>query len=587
MCEKIDEVDKLQPAKGFPAGWTFYFDRDERNTGLKVREERLGVYLVSPASKKYRTATLAINDNDLGHDRTRRYLFYKQIGASPLERVVDHPLLNEPYSIEWINAHGERLSLHGKVSFIENNILEGGLHFTITYSVASRDFVNSYYKGYGAIAIPPAEKLNELSAWGGCLMYQSKHRQKKKPLNLSNRIRFPRKWLVPDLYRNISIQCQDKSNKSLPCVIIHYACFELRFLVKTSTIPNAGYGVFLSCQPLDDEDSQRYFELLPGELLDFGVYAPLRAEDRKNEHRFLIKSFIHKFKCESYVFDTRDHDDAYDITDDLTGTMHSEARKHIPPYVNETNEWRHRIPEVQAMYDPQGSLHYLLGYLETESKSFKVPADGIEREIFIDYGEAYELVRLREGFPRSDMEPSAIKEKLEKDEFEYLEEILSFSANETKGAISLLKNIITKEIKEEDMIKRMLLVLIFLRKRAVGIRKEFAQPIEDDESFCDNGVTEIDLEELVVSCSELALKCCILMESKDNLQHEMLSQPLFSKALSAVFPQKELAHRLMSNYKNPFHEMSPSEFRDLICNTTDYFFPREDEGNDPESLNCE
>eukprot|EP00546_Thalassionema_frauenfeldii_P000524 CAMPEP_0178934038 /NCGR_PEP_ID=MMETSP0786-20121207/23644_1 /TAXON_ID=186022 /ORGANISM="Thalassionema frauenfeldii, Strain CCMP 1798" /LENGTH=55 /DNA_ID=CAMNT_0020611783 /DNA_START=542 /DNA_END=705 /DNA_ORIENTATION=- len=55
MCEKIDEVDKRQPAKGFPAGWTFYFDRDERNTGLKVREELFGVYLVSPASKKYRT----------------------------------------------------------------------------------------------------------------------------------------------------------------------------------------------------------------------------------------------------------------------------------------------------------------------------------------------------------------------------------------------------------------------------------------------------------------------------------------------------------------------------------------------------
>jgi len=590
MCERTSDADKQQPVRGFPKGWTFYFYRDDRNTGLKVNENLLGFYLVSPLGIKYRNTTLAIDQNGLRHDRQRRYHFFKQIGASLIEVITNHPLLNEGYSNDWINAHGEKVTVYGKISCIERNLLEQGTEFTVTYSEASRNLVNRYYAGCGVLHVPVAEKMNEASAWGGCLLYQSKQRvTKKSMLDLSDKIQYPRKWLVPDLYRDVIFHSSTDNQEGgdhlssfdtsplLPCVLLHYASFELKFVVKTSTIPNAGHGVFLSCRPLDGKDAPRYLELAPGELLDFGVYAPHIADDRKNEHQFLIKSFIHQFRCESYSFDTRDNEDAYDITDDITGDLHAEARRHVPPYVNETNDWKHRIPDVHAMHDPQGALHYLLGYVETEVIPLKIRADGVEREIFIDYGEKYELVRLREGFQRTEMEPDAIKEKLEKDEFEYLEEINTYSANELKSSLTLLKNLLDGAFQGEERIvklERSLLVLIFLRKRATQIHEDFARPLEHDEPFCSNGAKEMDLEELVLSCSQLALKYCTrLMEINENynLQDKLLFQPLFAKALNVTFPQKEVSHCLMSNYENPFHKMTLTAFRDLLCTSTNCF----------------
>ena len=46
----------------------------------------------------------------------------------------------------------------------------------------------------------------------------------------------------------------------------------------------------------------------------------------------------------------------------------------------------------------QGALHYLLGNRHLADGPFTVPADGVEREIFTDYGVMYEAVRKQKGY---------------------------------------------------------------------------------------------------------------------------------------------------------------------------------------------
>ena len=569
MCENIDETQKRQPAHGFPKGWTVYFDRLDRNTGSRVREDLLGFRLVSPSGMRYRTSDLAIEHCKLGKADARKRLFYKQLGTSPKELILSHPLMNQKYCREWINVKGEKLIVYGRITEAFNGFLEDGTEFIVTYLKASSEFLNTHFSGSDGLFVPTKEKMCESQAWGGCLLYQSKQKNSQNLLPPRCNIR-TRKWLIPDLYQSIIDPAF-----SLPHVLIHYGGFELKFVVKTSSIPNAGNGVFLSCSPLEEGESSRYFELDPGELLDFGVYAPYRDEDRKMEHEFLMKSFVHSFKCESYSFDTKDINHAYDITDDITGDLHKDARIHVPPYVNEASNWQVHIPEVHGMYDPQGALHYLLGYTEEVQVPFKVKADGTEREIFIDYGERYELVRLREGFPRVYYEQSIWKAKLEKDEEEYLDEIETYTAKEVKSAVKYFEEILTTALTtveelESRVVERSLLVAILLRKRANKIKDDFTRPLEEDEAFCDNGATEIDLEQLVLSCSRLASKLCTMLGGDDDVQRKVLANQCVSNALDRTFPKPIVTHSLMSGGENYFSKLSPVEFRELLCTSVDF-----------------
>lgn len=92
-----------------------------------------------------------------------------------------------------------------------------------------------------------------------------------------------------------------------------------------------------------------------------------------------------------------------DITDE-NGNLHSIARQHVAPYVNEVtdpfqnNDTHTDTQSVFMAFDAQGALHYLLGNRYVSDGPFRFPADGTERELFTDYGVDYELVRQRKGY---------------------------------------------------------------------------------------------------------------------------------------------------------------------------------------------
>ncbi len=514
MCVNIPEGEKCQPAMGFPEGWFFFFEQADAAANPEIHPDVLGLRLISSKGVKYRSMGAAVNCHQRVFENKLTELketFYEQIGASLLKEIDPHPLLGLGYCQEWVNVKGTKTAIYGTITKVEQDDVDEEEKFIVTYTDESRNWVNSTDTGCGSLHVPRTGTIDDLVAWGGCLQYLAiKGASMKKLLAQAP---FYTKWLTPNLYRKEMVHTRDLSEdtpqSTLPHLRITHGPFELKFTVKTSTIPNAGYGVFLSVEPLLKEaDAPTHFELQPGELMDFGVYAPFRTEDKREDHEFLMKNFVHGFKCEEYTFKTGEEDYVFDITDDLTGELHIDARRHIPPFVNEISSERHQVSMVQARYDCEGALHYLLGHAEEANGPLRIEANGIEQEIFVDYGNEYENVRLREGFSRNPVEESQAMERLTKDEEEYLQEVDTYTANEVQHTIEFFDSMLDfKRELDESVVERMVVMGILIKRRARFIMEEF-RDLGDDESFCDSGVTEMDLPLMVVSCGKLLRRLC-------------------------------------------------------------------------------
>jgi hypothetical protein len=516
MCVNIPEGEKCQPAMGFPEGWCFFFEQADAAANPEIHPDVLGLRLISSKGVKYRSMGAAVNSHRWAFDNQLKEVketFFQQIGASLLKEINPHPLLGLGYCQEWVNVKGAKTAIYGTITKVEQDDIDEEEKFTVTYTDESRNWVNSTYTGCGRLHVPRTGTIDDLVAWGGCLQYLA---IKKAPMQkLLHQAPFYTKWLTPNLYRKEMVRTRDLSEDTpqsiLPRLMITHGPFELTFTVKTSTIPNAGYGVFLSVKPLlkDEADAPTHFELQPGELMDFGVYAPFRTEDKRKDHAFLIKNFVHGFKCEEYAFQTEEEDSIFDITDDLTGELHMDARRHIAPFVNEISSERHQVPMVHARHDCEGALHYLLGHAEQANGPLRIEANGIEQEIFANYGDEYENVRLRKDYPRNPVEESQAMERLTNDEKEYLQEIDTYTANEVQHTIQFFNSMLdfNRGELDESVVERMVVVMILIKRRAIFIMEEF-RDLGDDESFCDSGVTEMDLPLMVVSCGKLLRRLC-------------------------------------------------------------------------------
>eukprot|EP00751_Fragilariopsis_kerguelensis_P050521 CAMPEP_0171031080 /NCGR_PEP_ID=MMETSP0736-20130129/37419_1 /TAXON_ID=186038 /ORGANISM="Fragilariopsis kerguelensis, Strain L26-C5" /LENGTH=169 /DNA_ID=CAMNT_0011473247 /DNA_START=216 /DNA_END=725 /DNA_ORIENTATION=+ len=137
--------------------------------------------------------------------------------------------------------------------------------------------------------------------------------------------------------------------------------------------------------------------------------------DKKDDIFCIIEDYM--FFANNNHSENEDEDNrlVFDITDDETGKLHSVARLHIPPFVNEVTDpndknkdtngnKQHNEEEVQSVYpafDCQGALHYLLGHMNPVDGKFRILADGSEKELFTDYGVHYEPVRKRKGYSKT------------------------------------------------------------------------------------------------------------------------------------------------------------------------------------------
>jgi hypothetical protein len=125
---------------------------------------------------------------------------------------------------------------------------------------------------------------------------------------------------------------------------------------------------------------------------------------------------------------------------------------------------------------------------------------------------------------------------------ECLKEIETYNANEVHNTLKLFNNSILnlEQKRDQSVVERIVVVLILLKRRSQFIMEEFADLRSDDESFCDNGATDIDLQEMVVSCGKMLSRLFYLSGNDQDLQRRILEVDCFRAACSDVFQVHQL-----------------------------------------------
>eukprot|EP00934_Nitzschia_sp_Nitz4_P002550 Nitzschia sp. Nitz4//scaffold12_size214221//91187//94243//NITZ4_001500-RA/size214221-snap-gene-0.92-mRNA-1//1//CDS//3329535020//2540//frame0 len=505
MCRHIPVDIKKHPARGFPKGWDFYYKPNRHLPGSRPPGFE-GLVVVSPAKKQYEKIEDAFEDCNLwpadDSDESFKPIadFCSHLGAKWREPCPDHLLAGRASWHEWIREDGMKACLSSEVANVEYDFTTGQEVFTLKCGDITRGLLND--SSSQVLNIPATIEVDSHVAWDGCVRADD---MAGNPAIDTLELHAPLflKCYTPDQYW--CQQVEIGGGRQVPNLHMLFQGFRVTLKVKPSMIENAGLGVFISVKPVFMDGWELRLE--SGELLDLGIYAPFCDEDYVDGHSHLLKSILHSYKNESYCFSTRDSE-YFDITGDSPGELHSIARQHVPPYVNEISKDMDRVPSVVARYDMEGALHYWLGHSQFEQGPLTIRADGVDREIFVDYGENYEVVRLREGFPRISMSEQERAAKLQQEETSYLEEVGTFTASELIRSLQVLRDLLSKigtsTASAMPSIDRITAVSILLNGRAMDLHKEF-QDLADSESHCENGMRSLDPEVLCRQCSEVVV----------------------------------------------------------------------------------
>jgi hypothetical protein len=274
-----------------------------------------------------------------------RFPFTKQ--GLQLRHLLDcHELLGKGFKREWVNMHGHRREVYGTITKCWKGLVDAKAKF----------FTVEYYDSLVQLheSIPAADdNVSEASAWGGYVAFEQ---EKSLSQVITPEPPFHWNWIVPATPIVVK-------GTPYPALVVLIRGFELRFVVKKSSIPNSGLGLWVVCSRVSPFVAHlTEFVLPPGDLLDLAVYGPLRNEDLKSESIFVLKDFIHLGSAKSWSFERASHESGYiDMTNDRTGGLHELASKNIISYANETNK-KKETPSICSLYDPTGAIHYLLGH---------------------------------------------------------------------------------------------------------------------------------------------------------------------------------------------------------------------------------
>jgi hypothetical protein len=381
---------------------------------------------------------------------------------------TDHFLLGRNVSFVWTNLNRQDRFLLGKIVECEKCEQSGEVTgVKVIYSPQLRQLLNLSSIG-SWLAVPESQVLPYHLALGGCILYEKQVKGNANYLPAGQL--FYWSWITPDLSHEELIH--NNFLGGLPRLTLLLRGFRLELNVKRSRIPMSGYGVFLRCVRLlkdaSEDSSSDAFVLKAGELVDLGVYAPFRIEDKKLEAVCFVKNFVHYYKPEKWYFDASDTRYHLDITDDVTGDLHAGAMSHIPTYVNESID--EGKVNIQAEHDPEGSVHYLLGHGNQAQGRFRVPTDGSEVELYVNYGESYEKARVRNGYSFvSDEKQARIKEKILHEEVEDVDEMERFEKGDIKACVNYFLMLFLTNDKSKfspEVIERALTCAVVLQRRA-------------------------------------------------------------------------------------------------------------------------
>jgi len=469
MCCDIPVQRKSQPAPGFPEGWHFVFENTKKAFRGNVSNNNLkGLSLFAPSGRKYYSI-----ESVCGHYKkaftdvealSQTFLAY--VGGASYQEDPNNILIGKGYYHEWTDVQSRKSVIFGVIVKCTKEVkIDGEVFFTVKHSKESLSLLNSF-PNFGS-TIQEYENVSSELAWGGCIGFERKMKIRDVARSVIKSIDKSigcKTWIAPDMRREEIVRSKD--GLLLPKLTLTLRGYKLVFSTKQSGISNAGNGVFVKCTSLFNDvggnmkPNPERFQMRPGELLDIGVYAPFRMQDKKHECVFKLKNYLHAMICEEWCFNATEDTYQYDITDEITGEVHDIAKKHIPMYVNECN--MNQIPSVYAEHDPEGSVHYLFGIAydgnwekyDEGVKGLNLAVNGEEVEIFVNYGLEYERVRLRKGYsaiPREEREK--MKNILENDDDDFVDEIDDFCEEELDMCIKYFLNTFTDEKKQERMLK--------------------------------------------------------------------------------------------------------------------------------------
>lgn len=393
MCTKLPITTKRQNAL---YGWNYYFDTPSTQRSASINTlhppyQRLR--LIAPSSTalnqngddpKVKSFSILTALHELPSDECRIEFgaFFEALIGCPLNEPCAHTLVSKGYIHEYCNIHGTANTiLSGSITKCWKHFIHRTISFTVKFDkrLSGADKVAASLSEVNGDDFVIEDTVPEQVAWGGfqkfCLQ---QHAMLDKNLDVKIPLVFPYSvdWMVPSKRYMV-----DSCNQRLPYLILEFRNTKLQFEAKTSTISGAGLGLFVK------SINGQGLSLQPGEMLDLGIYAPLRVRDIKSKHISMVKNLIYDWSVERWSFASKSKNTEeciYDPTDDFTGTRHHQAKRNMISYINEICQ-NDDIANVTAQHDPEGNVHYLLGHWEEREGEFVVSSCGKPLELMVRF----------------------------------------------------------------------------------------------------------------------------------------------------------------------------------------------------------
>jgi hypothetical protein len=448
----------------------------------------------------------------------------------------DDPLVGRNVCFSWIDLEGRNKILYGVVSDCMKDEQTGeAVKFKVMYSSEFRKDVNLINNGSASVIPAESQMLTAPLVRGGCIRYDRQTSPERQ--DDSQILGHHWNWISPDMRYEDFVE--ESGSVCQPRLTIAVRGYRLELTVRESSIAGAGNGVYVSCTPVcggETGSNTQPLVLKAGQLVDLGVYGPFRLEDKKKEAVFFAKNYIHAHKCEEWAFEFGDSQFQVDITDDVTGDIHEEAKNRIFAYVNESNVDGSEC--IHAEHDAEGSVHYLLGHSDPSQGDFVLPSNGSPVEVFVHYLDGYEKVRVRKGysFLPDGEEKDGILEEIANEDIDEVNVMNDFGAADAKAVVDFMLRLFTKDGAKvsTSIVHRALVVAVVLQYRVQQLLFERNKKSTGEDA-------SVNVKRLDISCGNL-VTCLLDLIQDDSDGLKMLHASGSMDELRALVLKKQFSN---------------------------------------------
>lgn len=195
-------------------------------------------------------------------------------------------------------------------------------------------------------------------------------------------------------------------------------------------------------------------------------------------------------------------------------------------------------------------MHYLLGHAKEEYGPCRIPANGSEQELKVDYGQAYENVRIRNGYSRlPPEEAAALRLKLQSENHDYAKDFGAYSAEEVNEAVEYLRHLFSQQPGfQYSVIERGVVACFMLKARARVIASQFDMPDVDVVEVLGERGMAVNMKQVMQYASEVAESLFKYWNNLDEWKTSLTSTRLSSNAFATLLNVSQQQLRSMDPY---------------------------------------